>query len=149
MIWRTLGILSKYRLDVKYWTKNRTKSIKMLLVGIFQNSIRGRISGKKCNSNLGNVTKILLFFFPEQKLLENLFRKRKTKHTRTKIILNDDQPNPVQRRHPKILSFHLWKNNKPPGIISKKHTTNKNKIEANSNTRTLRIKAYMIIIVGF
>ena len=79
----------------------------MLLVGIFQNSIRGRISGKKCNPNLEKVTRILWFFFPEQKLLENLFRKRKTKHTRTKIILNDDQPTPVQRRHPKILSFHL------------------------------------------
>ena len=48
--------------------KNRTKSIKVLLVGIFQNSIRGRKSGKKCNPNLEKVTRILLFFFPEQKI---------------------------------------------------------------------------------
>ena len=40
----------------------------MLLVGIFQNNIRGRISGKKCNPNLEKVTRILLFFFPEQKI---------------------------------------------------------------------------------
>ena len=40
----------------------------MLLVGIFQNSIRGRKSGKKCNPNLEKVTRILLFFFPEQKI---------------------------------------------------------------------------------
>ena len=87
----------------------------MLLVGIFYNSIRGRISGKKCNPNLEKVTRILLFFFPEQKikfgtqklLIQKLISQRKTKHTRTKIILNDEQPTPVQRRHPKILSFHL------------------------------------------
>ena len=91
----------------------------MLLVGTFQNSIRGRISGKKCNPNLEKVIRILLFFFPEQKikqkikfgtqklLIQKLISQRKTKHTRTKIILNDDQPTPVQRRHPKILSFHL------------------------------------------
>ena len=41
----------------------------MLLVSIFQNSIRGRISGKKCNPNLEKVTRILLFFFPEQKII--------------------------------------------------------------------------------
>ena len=40
----------------------------MLLVGIFQNSIRGHKSGKKCNPNLEKVTRILLFFFPEQKI---------------------------------------------------------------------------------
>ena len=50
----------------------------MLLVGIFQNSIRGRISGKKYNSNLEKVTKILLFFFPEQKIkFETYFAKEK------------------------------------------------------------------------